>query len=351
MPLRVLHITAGSDAGGVSRYLFDLCSAMRAAGHDCAIAGQRGAWHSLFAGSGIEWITLPTNGGPLAMWRCMIALRRGAFDLVHAHDPRSALISGRLGRPMLFTLHLTGMPVKPLKRVFRHDGNHAHVASQQAKRWLIDQAGVEPQRVTVIPHGIDADRFAIADDAQQRDARKQFGIEPNGTVAAYVGRYDEPKNETWLVDLAERMPRLVVLMQGQGPREAALRARIQTDRVRLAPYGDPRPVYRAADALLLPSSREGFSLVCAEAMAMGRPVLRTATAGTEEMILEGRTGQSVAIDREAFITGAIAFLADRDALARMGFEAAKHVRARLPFATQVRHTIELYERIVAGAKA
>ena len=43
-PLRVLHLTAGSDAGGVSRYLFDLCSAMHAQGHDVRIAGEHGAW-------------------------------------------------------------------------------------------------------------------------------------------------------------------------------------------------------------------------------------------------------------------------------------------------------------------
>ena len=40
-PLRILHLTAASDAGGVSRYLYDLCHACVAEGHEVAIAGQR----------------------------------------------------------------------------------------------------------------------------------------------------------------------------------------------------------------------------------------------------------------------------------------------------------------------
>ena len=41
--------------------------------------------------------------------------------------------------------------------------------------------------------------------------------------------------------------------------------------------------------------REGFSLVCAEAMCTGLPVLRTRTAGTRELILEDQTGVSTPI--------------------------------------------------------
>ena len=42
-PLRILHLTAGSDAGGLSRYIYDLGTAMIAKGHAVSVAGQRGA--------------------------------------------------------------------------------------------------------------------------------------------------------------------------------------------------------------------------------------------------------------------------------------------------------------------
>ncbi len=67
--MRILHLTAGSDAGGVSRYIFDLCSAMSAAGHQVAVAGERGAWHDLFAAAPFPWIDAPLKGGPLTLLR------------------------------------------------------------------------------------------------------------------------------------------------------------------------------------------------------------------------------------------------------------------------------------------
>ena len=36
--LSILHLLAGSDAGGLSRYVFDLCSALHAQGHRVAVA-------------------------------------------------------------------------------------------------------------------------------------------------------------------------------------------------------------------------------------------------------------------------------------------------------------------------
>src|SRR5690606_22400024 len=98
-------------------------------------------------------------------------------------------------------------------------------------------------------------------------------------------------------------------------------------------------------ALLLPSAREGFSYVCAEAMAVGTPVLRTRTSGTRGLILEGETGRSCPIDHESFVRAAADFLADRAALARMGIAAAEHVRAHFSFDRQLEQTLALYRRL------
>ena len=122
-----------------------------------------------------------------------------------------------------------------------------------------------------------------------------------------------------------------------------------TDRVMIFARMDPLKVYQAADALLLPSAREGFSLVCAEAMSVGVPVLRTRTAGTAQLIQEGVTGRSVAIDRDAFIAGAIEFLGDREPLQRMGSAASQHVLDHFSLDRQVDQTRQLYARLVGAS--
>lgn len=359
--LRILHLTAGSDAGGVSRYLHDLCTAMHQRGHEVAIAGERGAWHDLFANAHWPWIELPFKGGLFSLARCERQLREhlrlNPVDVLHVHYRRPALVARRIARdlhmPILFTLHLTELSLRGWNRWLSDFGDHTHVASQDASDWLQQQAGLTRERITVIPHGIDPARFPLADRDTQLNARRLLRLPSDAVLAAFVGRFDTPKNEAWMLDVAvaarTQVPNLHVVMIGQGPNEPALHHRIRRDglesTVHLLPYGDPLPVYEAADALLLPSEREGFSLVCAEAMSVGRPIFRTRTAGCRETVIEGVTGRTSTVNREAFVAGAVEFLKDRAALATMGQSAARHVREHLTFDLQVQRTLDLYRRL------
>jgi glycosyltransferase involved in cell wall biosynthesis len=81
-------------------------------------------------------------------------------------------------------------------------------------------------------------------------------------------------------------------------------------------------------------------------MCAGLPVLRTRTSGTKELIVEGATGRSVAIDRTEFIRGSIAFLSDRAALQRMGDSAAEHIRSNFTFDRQLSQTLALYQSLI-----
>jgi glycosyltransferase involved in cell wall biosynthesis len=360
--LRILHLTAGSDAGGLSTYIFDLCSAMQKSGHEVAVAGQRGAWHGLFEKAPWPWIEAPLKGGPLALGQAAEALRawigEHPVDLLHAHYRKATLVGRKLQKsrsvPLLYTLHLSPLSLTWPRRSFSDFGDRTHVASEESRRWLIESAGVSEERITLIPHGVDPSRFGIADAAAKSAARAALNIGASSRVAAFVGRLEEQKNVDWLLDLAgasrAKLPDLLILIAGQGPRESELRRRIEKDgledRVRLLGHQAPVPIYQAAEALLLPSSREGFSLVCAEAMATGIPVLRTQTAGTKELVIENVTGRSVAIDKSAFIEAAMEFLADAPTLARMGRQAADHIRQNFTFDRQLSRTLELYRAMV-----
>ncbi|MCE9589198.1 MAG: glycosyltransferase family 4 protein [Planctomycetes bacterium] len=360
-PLRILHLTAGSDAGGLSRYIFDMCSAMKERGHQVAVAGEKGAWHWLFERAPWPWIDVPLKGNPIALWKASSRLTHWMsahpVDLIHTHYRRASLVARRLQRGfgvnILYTLHLSNISLSGVNRFLSDFGDHTHAASADAVKWLVESARVPQERITLIPHGIDPARFPRATAQDQLAARHKFDVPADALVAAFVGRLDTPKNEEWLLDLAARshaaLPSLVILMAGEGPHEAALRARIQKEglaqRVRLLGHQDPLPVYQAADAVLLPSAREGFSLVCTEGMCVGRPVLRTQTSGTSEHIIESVTGHSVPIDRTAFLDAATVFLSDRAALERMGGAASEHVRQNLTFDRQFDDTLALYRRL------
>jgi glycosyltransferase involved in cell wall biosynthesis len=292
-------------------------------------------------------------------------LREHPVDIIHTHYRRATMLGRRIRKrqPILYTLHLSHLSLKFPRNLLTDFGDHAHVASSDARDWLIDDAHVAAEKISLIPHGVDVDRFAVADEQTKLAAREalsrelSFELRADDRVAAYVGRFDQfhPKNVEWIIDLAAatKLP-MKFLLVGEGPQEQILRLMIAQrqlhDRVVLTGHRDPLTVYQAANALLLPSAREGFSLVCAEAMSVGVPVLRTRTSGTSDMIVENVTGRSTPIDRDAFLAAAIDFLADAAALKTMGQNAAKLIREKFRFDQQVARTVELYQRLINARK-
>jgi glycosyltransferase involved in cell wall biosynthesis len=360
--LSILHLLAGSDAGGLSRYVFDLCSALHAQGHRVAVAGERGAWHWLFDNAPFPWIEVPLKGSPLKLWQSHNVLRRymrqNPVNVLHTHYRRATLVARALQYhrklPILYSVHLSHITIAGPRRWLSDFGDYTHCAAAEARYWLVQEARVPAKRITYIQHGIDPAKWPLADDEARRAARASLGLSPSDRVAIYVGRLDTPKNERWVVDVAAQsrhtLPNLKILLCGDGPHESQVRKRIAADnladRVFLLGHRDPLSVYQAADALLLPSAREGFSLVCAEAMSVGVPVFRTRTAGTQALVVEDVTGRSVPIDQRAFVTGATDFLSLPTAdLRRMGAAAADHVRRNFTFERQLEQTLALYRRI------
>jgi glycosyltransferase involved in cell wall biosynthesis len=367
-PLRILHLMAHSEPGGLSRYVFDLSLAMHALGHDVRVVGNRGSGHRMFEGAPFRYIELPLDQGPLQMWRASRSLRtelaQHPADVIHSHYRRTNWIGRRLQDnrrpPLLYTLHLSDMPITWRSWLSNDYGDHVHVPAVEGRRWAVEQAGVDAARISLIPHGIHVERYPVAHAEARTAARRAFGVGDDDRVAAYVGRLDVPKNEDWLLDVAERsreaIPNLKILVAGAGPHERAFRSAIverglEGRVIAVGERDDPLSVYQAADALLLPSQREGFSLVTAEAMSVGVPVCRTRTAGAAELIVENVTGRTTAIEREAFVSGAIEFLRDGEGLARMSPAATAHIRQHFTFARQLQQTLELYRRLAGIGQA
>ena len=374
-PLSILHVLLGSEPGGLSRYVIDLTRAMRDLGHELTVAGDRGDAHALFERERINWIDIPLKGGLVAFFKSATILkhhlRDHPVDVIHTHYRRATLLARRVQLhagarrsaavgdarctvPVLYTLHLSHINITGPRRWLTDFGDHTHAPSEDGRQWLLNDARVPDEKITLIPHGVDVARYPVADLEAKRAAKRALRLNPDALVASYVGRFENPKNESWVLDLANatrgQFPNLHFVMVGGGPNEPALRDRVDSqnlhDRVHLFGHRDDTPaLYAATDLLMLPSAREGFSLVCAEAMCVGVPVLRTRTSGVAETVVEHVTGRSVPIDHDAFLNAAVVLLNDRDALARMGAAAARHVREHLTFDRQLSETVALYNRL------
>ena len=109
----------------------------------------------------------------------------------------------------------------------------------------------------------------------------------------------------------------------------------------------PRPSWPIATAappiVVCPSRSEGFGIVCAEAMAHGKPVVATAVGGLQELVHHARTGFLVEPGNPAALRVAIKLLlADPALRRRLGENARADVAERFAWPAVTQATVEAY---------
>ena len=166
---------------------------------------------------------------------------------------------------------------------------------------LADLYAAEPERIEVVPPGVDHRVFSPGNRA---DARRRLGLDAR-RLLLFAGRIQPLKG----VDLAIRClhclddpdTQLVVIGGPSGDEGAQTLANLhgvvsdlgldsQVRFVRPQPHVDLADWYRAADVCIVPSRSESFGLVALEAAACGTPVVAADVGGLRSLVLDGVTG-------------------------------------------------------------
>jgi glycosyltransferase involved in cell wall biosynthesis len=152
----------------------------------------------------------------------------------------------------------------------------------------------------------------------------------------YVGRLSEEKGVRELARAAGGMPLVVV---GDGPLRHLFPGAVGfVPPARLGEY------YERAAVVVCPSRREGFGVVCAEAMAYGRPVVASAVGGLLDLVEDGVSGLLVAPGDTTALRLALArLLEDRGERQRLGDAARARALGRLSRESAAAATIAAYE--------
>ncbi len=170
------------------------------------------------------------------------------------------------------------------------------IALSPHMRELALRGGAAPERVTVIPNGIDPAEIGL-DEFPPASRRA-----PSGRLELlYVGRLSVEKGVDVLVDAAALLKARGVVFRlriaGGGPEEPHLRsqvARSKLDEVVVFLGPVPRlqlgPLYRSADVVCVPSRSDTLPTVVLEAMVAGVAVVGTEVGGIPFMVRDGETG-------------------------------------------------------------
>ncbi len=285
------------------------------------------------------------------------ALQETRPALLHTHGFKAALVGGvaacRAGTPLLVTVH--NFPADPAG-VFLPValqlacGRRArYIAVSRALSAMLCRWGVDPVRITVIPNGIDAARFA--------GAAQRLRLAGRRVVVGTVARLAPQKGIAVFLRAAARLaswyPGLVFRVVGEGPERPALEilaARLGLgNRVEFYGHRENLPAELGAmDVFILPSLSEGLSIALLEAAAAACPIVASHCGGLPEVVEEGITGLLVHPGDPEALARRVAELLHRPGEARrMGVAAGARVRREFSQTGMLRKTAAIYSEMGA----
>lgn len=306
--IRILHVLGSVNPGGVETWLLHVLADIdrdRFQFDFCLCGTQDGIYAAEVARLGGKILRCP-KGANLWSFRQRFRgiLREGNYDVIHSHVH---FFSGALLR----WAKTEGVPLRIAHSHNARDGRsdsqvrrryrkvmrswinryatHALAASELAAMELFGENWRADKRVRILHYGLDLYPFQKRFDRGQ--VRDELGIPFGAPVIGHVGRFDEPKNHRFLLEIADavlkRRPDVHFLLIGDGP----LRAEIEVHARQMGLSSKlhfvgirtdvPRLMLAAMDLFLFPSLHEGLGLCLLEAQAAGLRCLVSDTVPAE----------------------------------------------------------------------
>ena len=239
--------------------------------------------------------------------------RGWGYDVWHMHQYglHAALVRviGRLmGKPTV--LKLTNTAENGIRRTLArerfpglmrklHLGFSAIAAISPESRGEAEAFGISPDRIHMLPNGVDTKRFRPRGEAERSGLKRILGLDGRPAVI-FIGRLAAQKNpeglmRAWQSARKELAREWVLVIVGDGPLRERLDALVEElglqDAVLAIPSTEKAEDWLGAcEICVLPSHFEGLSNVLLEAMATGLPVVTTRVSGVPELIEETKAG-------------------------------------------------------------
>ena len=369
---RVLFLLSSFTQGGAQRHLLELMRLLDPARFELAICALNRTNHfgaDLPAGEPQYVMGGPVYWNPVAFANLVRALRRFQPDILHCYMNDGNLwgrLASRLWRPraVLTSVHLDDMaPVHRFweRRLYPYsDRVVAH--SRSIERFLVQDLGVPPAKVTVIVNGVDVARFRAVDAASRAAAREKLGHAPEQFLALMPARIAAQKNQDLVIEA-------VAALSGRGALPAGFRLllagtvssralsrkvdrliaqhRLHDQVLRLGAVKDMQSLYAAADVVLLPSRTEASPIAALEALSVGIPVLISDTSNTDEVVVPGQHGWQVRANDAVALESALAevLASSREERERRGQAGRAHVQAHFTNQGVAEAFTRLYDQV------
>jgi len=299
------------------------------------------------------------------LWRLQRLFERRRVDAMITVGAGDKMFWGRLAAwrarvPVVAAaLHSTGWPdgVGRLNRMLTPLTDAFIGVAAEHGRHLTHGEGFPPEKVHVIPNGVDTDRFCPRPEARAR-LRTELGVAVDVPLCGIVAALRPEKNHELFLRAAagvrDQVPTAHFVIIGDGPRRGALEALARDLGILQAVHflGSRNDVDRllpGLDVFALTSHNEAFPVSILEAMSCGVPVVATQVGSVSEAVEDGATGHLIPPGDRAAATGRLAdLLIDRSRARCFGRAARRRLLDRWSLEVMVRGYEQMVERIYAS---
>ena len=348
------------DVGGPASHAPDVAGYLRSRGHDVEVVTTAAVAPATEEYT-VHWISRSLPKGVIhARTAAEIARRARSADVVYTTGMFGRSASGATLARRPYVVKLTADPAFERARrrgmvggdvdEFQRSGGDAAIRTLRVARdaelrhaahvftpsaYLRELAvswGVPAERVSVLPNPAPP----LPPLRPRDELRAELGL--SGPTLAFAGRLTAQKSLGVALEAVAANDGVVLLIAGEGDERAPLERRVEElrldDRVRFLgaqPRDRVLELFRAADASILSSSWENFPHTVVEALAVGTPVLATATGGVAEVVRDGENGLLVPSGDAAALADAVRrFFGDEALRERLRAAAASSVAAYAP---------------------
>jgi glycosyltransferase involved in cell wall biosynthesis len=319
--------------------------------------------------TGIRVTVIPPQDDESTVRELVAYLRRRQIALLHAHLFRAELLGTRAAQA-------AGTPVVMATAHSSRVRSPADIAALAAvtpaiDRLIVPSAAIAAKvraegrgtaEITIVPNGVDLDRFSQHRSRQEMAAlRTALGIPPGAFLIGVVARLEPEKGHRYLLEalppILNAVPKAWLLLVGEGSQTDALRAQAGSlplparERVVFAGFQtDIEAVAQALDVAVMPSLREAQGLALLEAMAARRPVVASAVGGIPETIRDGVDGLLVPpADPQALGAAVIRLARDARLRDRLAASGRRRVEDQFSVTASVRQVEAIYDEELVRA--
>jgi glycosyltransferase involved in cell wall biosynthesis len=361
--MNVAFVNATHRWGGVKSWTLRVTRGLVSRGHGVTVflrAGDPFAGACREAGAAVLAVHFGPDWNPFAVRTLKKRFRERGIRIVVTNVAKDNRTAGPAGRALkLPVLMRVGGPGDITDRARNRWDQRRYVTRVVVPARAVRDALARfdwmdaPNRVDVVPNGVDLDRFRPG--SGPGCLRSELALPPHVPVLVTTGQLTAIKGHQRLLEAFSRIaspPLPVLVLIGRGKEDGPLRARARelglSDRIRF--MGFRRDVDRLLDDAAVavhPSVMEGFPNSVVEFMAAGKAVVATRLSGVEEAITHGEHGWLVPPgDTEALARALAHLLEDEPLRRRLGAAARRRAEAEFGEETMIDRIEQLLQRMI-----